>query len=288
MANSPQDFNVRAVSIVLLNQAKRLWGLSLICAILGPVLGLLSTLITLPPIAAPIALVALAISAEAFQWRSDALKDAGEALLRKLDMREAFGWLISPKELSDLLAQNSGLHQAITNHSSQEAYFESKESLGTVRALANLEESAWWSKHLSRELGLRCLLIVSALIIVVLSVLIASVEAVQESTAAQTVQMLHTVGNVVTAALALVFSLDLTRLGLSYYQFSSKAAPIEAEAGLLASHPSLDIQEQNILAVNLWQDYHIARATAPFVPTWFWKRRRTSLNAIWAERNCTR
>ncbi len=281
---STSEFNPRAISVVLLDQAKRFWGWSLAVGIIGPLFGLASSFapssISLAPVVAPSILVVLAMVAEALQWRSDAVKDVAEALLRKLDLQDSFGWSISRREVSDLLAQNEGLSREFAAHLPKEAYFGSAEPPSVERALANLEESAWWSKHLAREIGNRCLLIVASLVVVAVVALVVSVEAVKEATATHAVETLHAVGNVVTASLTLVFSLGLTRLAVSYTNFSSNAEKIEAQASHTAAVPNVAEGE----VVKLWQDYHLARATAPFIPTWFWKMKRDRLNAIWDAR----
>lgn len=275
------NFAPRAISVVLLDRAKLFWGWSLALGVLGPLFGLASGFLPLPPEAAPIVLVLLALLAEVLQWQSDTIKDVTETLLRMLDLHDAFGWSISEREMSNVLAQNEKLSQAFAAHAPNEAYFGSMEPPGTGRALANLAESAWWSKHLAREMGQRCLLIVACLVVAALIALVASVEAVRASTAAHAVEALHAIGNVVTATLTLVFSLGLTRLGVAYLVFSGKAEKVEERATQAAARPdNVDTE-----AVKLWQDYHLARITAPFIPTWYWRRRRPHLNMVWQRRN---
>ena len=274
------NFDPRAISVVLLDSAKRFWGWSLALAVIGPLFGIAATLIPTPPVVAPVVLVFLAIVAELLQWRSDAIKDGAESLLRALDLQDAFGWPISAREMSDLLAQYIGFHRAFAKNAPKEPYFGSGKQPGVGRALANLEETAWWSKCLSKDLGVWCALIVAVIVLLALTALVVSVEIIRASTAARTVETLHAVGNVVTAALALVFSLGLIRLSYAYIVFGGKAAAIEDRV----ERQSTDGAEAERKAVMLWQDYHLARATAPFLPTWFWKMKRDKLNMIWEDR----
>lgn len=283
-SDAPAAIDPRAISVVMIGRAKRFWYLALACGVLGPLFGLGSSFTSLPAMVAPITLVVFAVLAEVFQWRSDALKDVAESLLRKLDLLDSFGWPISSREMSDLEAQNEGLHGAFVSQAPKEAYFGSQRTAGVDRALANLEEAAWWSKHLASQVGLVCALVVAALVVAAFLALVISVEAVQATTAAHAAETLHGVGNVVTASLTLVFSLGLTRIAVAYYTFSGKAGTIESQVDLVASRT--DHNETD--AVKLWQDYHLARATAPFLPTWVWQMRRKSLNAIWDARKSTR
>lgn len=273
------DFDPRAVSKVLFDYAKRFWGWSLAYGILGPLFGLASGFMTLAPAVAPLVLVVLAVLAEALQWRSDTLKDGAESLLRKLDLRDSFGWDVSRREMSDVEAQNMGLHQAFTENAPNEPYFASGES-GVRHALANLEESAWWSKHLAKQMGAWCLGFVVVLVLLAVLALVVSLEAVRASTAARAVETLHAVSNVVTSSLTLVFSLGLVRLAFAYLGFGGKAEAAEGQVRQALAQPDMKETE----AVKLWQDYHLARATAPFIPTWFWRMKRDKLNAIWDNR----
>jgi hypothetical protein len=38
---------------------------------------------------------------------------------------------------------------------------------------------------------------------------------------------------------------------------------------------------ENVDVLKLWQDYQLARASAPIVPTWIWKKREKKLNKLW-------
>ena len=91
-------------------------------------------------------------------WRSDSVKGVADSLHRKLELEDSFGWSISNAELSDIIADAPFTEAAL--HSSQEhgaKFFASGLPVGSKRGLANLEESAWWTKHLSRTMWRICL-----------------------------------------------------------------------------------------------------------------------------------
>lgn len=276
MANSSNQVkhNPRALCQVYFTLAKRWARFSLICKLTGFLVGVLTVLLPLVPAYAPVIVFILAMMADWLAWRSDTHKGTAEAWLRKLDGRDSFGWAISGAEFSDLLMRSpSKVNKLVVAKALSEDYFASKESPGTKRALENLQESAWWSKHLSEQmrnyyLAGTCLLVASAVLI-----LLISVQAIDNK------QILSSLGRIVTSALTLVFSLNLFRLVLGYHNFSVKAGQIEKSTeNLLASQ---NVQESE--AIKLMSEYQIARASAPLIPTWLWNRMADELNATWKQ-----
>ena len=91
------------------------------------------------------------------------------------------------------------------------------------------------------------------------------------------VQVLNQVGRVVTSVILLIFSLGLFRFTLGYYSFARSSERTEEAAKALVAHPPLE----HVEVLKLWQDYQLARASAPIIPTWIWKRREEKLNKLW-------
>lgn len=276
MVNSSNQVkhNPRALCQVYFTLAKRWARFSLLCKLAGFLVGVLTSLLPLVPAYAPVMVFMLAMIADWLAWRSDTHKGTGEAWLRKLDGRDSFGWAISGAELSDLLMRSpSKVDKLVVAKALSEEYFASKEPPGTRRALENLQESAWWSKHLSERMRSyylvgTCLLVASAVLI-----LLTSVQAIDDK------QILSSLGRIVTSVLTLVFSLNLFRSVLGYHNFSVKAGQIEKSTeNLLASQ---SVQESE--AIKLMSEYQIARASAPLIPTWLWHRMADELNATWKQ-----
>lgn len=266
--------NPRALCQVYFTLAKRWARFSLVFKLAGFLIGILTILLPLVPVYAPVLVFILAMMADWLAWRADAHKGIAEALLRKLDGRDSFGWAISGAELSDLLMRcPSKVGKLVVAKALSEEYFASKEPPGTRRALENLQESAWWSKHLSEQmrkyyLVLTCLLVGSAVL-----VLLISVQAIDNK------QALSSLGRIVTSVLTLVFSLNLFRLVLGYHNFSVEAGQVEKSTeNLLASQ---GVQESE--AIKLMSEYQLARASAPLIPTWLWNRMGDELNATWKQ-----
>ena len=86
------------------------------------------------------------------------------------------------------------------------------------------------------------------------------------------------VAKIVTALLMFLLSMGLIRLTVGFYGLAQNAGRSEAAAtGLIqAGHPEL------VDAIKIMNEYHVARACGPIIPTWIWKLRRNELNATWA------
>ncbi len=234
--------------------------------------GLLSIFLPIIPSYAPFIITLFSIASDLFTWRSDMIKGTSEALLRKLDYWDSFGWAMSKAEMSDILMRSpTNLYKLAPNQIVGEEYFASKEGIGAKRAMENIQESAWWSKHLSERMGQYCFAATCILIAVLFCVLLLSVQTVSSS------NTLANIGRVVTSALMLVFSLGLFRFVVNYYGFSRKSNQIEEKIEHSIKSQTLD----DIEAIKVMQEYHIARASAPLIPSWVWKQMRNDLNEMW-------
>jgi hypothetical protein len=265
--------NPRVLCQALFIRATRWLTAALLCKIGVFALGALVVLLAFIPKSAPFLVAALSIIAEICLWRSEKNKGTAEALLRKLDMRDAFGWPISKGEMSDLLLRvPAKLRKKLSPEGLGEQYFASKETAGAKRAVENTQESAWWSKHLAEKMGHYCLTITCVLAVGSVVLLVVSIETVRDF------DTLSSIGRTVTSTISFLFSLGLLRLAMGYYSFSRKAAQIEDQAESLLSSERIDA----IQAIKIAHEYQLARMTAPLIPSWIWKRKRDDLNELWA------
>jgi hypothetical protein len=221
--------------------------------------------------ASAIIIFLLYVLSELSSWRSDAFKRSAEAVLRKLDFRDSFGWEITHEEMSDLVVDCPSRLRRRVPPPTDDNYFASKQTVGVVKGLENLQESAWWTKHLVKRMGHLTLFLTIAVTLLSLLVLLVSIHALRGNEEA-----LATVGRVVTSALMLILSLGLVRLTLAYYQFGKKADLIEREAGRLLKAGADELE-----AVKLWHDYQVSRATAPLIPSSLWRWMNKDLNEAW-------
>jgi hypothetical protein len=257
--------------------AKRWWGAAMLCKLCIVIVGALVIGLSVFSRFTPFLAFALTVMSEWFAWRSDAAKSRAEFLLRKLDYRDSFGWEISKSELSDVLARTPAkLLKLIPPEGEREDYFASRDGIGLVHAIRNVQESAWWSKHLAEKMGQYTLTITITSTVGSLLLLISSVATVQNF------DVLSSIGRVVTSVLLLVLSLGLVRLTLAYYGFKSKAQQAEGRATEFLKYGCGEIE-----AVKLYNDYHLDRAIAPLVPERVWKWNRDHLNELWKDYRAT-
>lgn len=211
---------------------------------------------------------------EAASIRSNDKKSIAERLLRKLDFNESFGWPISQLEIADAKVLLS--KREIAGFETREKtgdYFASSAVVGWRRAMENLQESAWWSKHLSSLMATYMTRITVALVSMAVVLLIVF------SLMALSVELLTAVNRLVIAILLLTVSLGLIPLTRNYSSFARKSETSEKTAtDLLRSD-----DDESIGAIKAWNEYQLARATAPLIPSRLWKWKEAGLNKAWNE-----
>ncbi len=263
----------RALSRRLFDRAKRLWGLALLLQLGVFALGLALTFSPGSGWAGFLLAVSLVLSvgSEIVTLRYETAKGNAESLLRKLDFRNSFGWGLTKAEMRDFLAQSPArLTKGLTTEELGEEYFASSEGMGARRALENVQESAWWSRHLAGNMGWLCAVGALVLLLAPITPLIAILGRVNH------LQQLPLIAQVTTSALMLVFTIGLGRLSFSYFAFSRECRNTEtATENLLASN----VDEKQ--AIRVMHEYHLARAGAPPLPLWLWKLRNRRLNELW-------
>ncbi len=221
-----------------------------------------------------VAALVLSATSWALLRRRDTAKASADTLLRDLDLRDSFGWGLSRIEISDLLAQlPKRVARALPINSLGHEYFMSKRPVGARRSMENLEESAWWSKHLSRYMFIYCLVCAAVLFCVPALVLLVGTQTAGDANA------LSRLAQVVISVLTLIFTLDVVGIALSYEAFRGGAERAEARARNLLSDSSVD----EVAAIKAMQEYHIARAMAPIIPPQVWRLHRAHLNELWDE-----
>jgi len=266
--------NPRSLCQAYFSLAKRRARYAFVCKILIFAVGILAIFIPQVAPITPLFVLVLAIAAEFLSRRSDTHKGKAEAWLRKLDGLDSFGWQISDAELSDLLVQSPiKIDNLVIEEALQQAYFASQETQGTRRALENLQESAWWSKHLTERMWQYYAFATALLFILSLIILLVSIYVFDDK------NILSSVGRIITSTLILTVSLNLSRSILNYQSFSLKSGNIEATANSLLRNSAL--QESEV--IKLWSEYHLARSSAPIIPTWLWNTMRDRLNTTWMQ-----
>ncbi len=267
-----EQYNLRLLCQNLFDHSKRLAFFALTLRVLLFAIGSIFVLFAFNFPQLPLLIALFSLVAEIFQWSSDAAKSSSESLMRNLEFQESFGWPISNSMLSDVLATIPGwIKKTIKDKKPEKEYFTSQQEKPLLKALENLQESAWWSKHLANRMGQ---IYLGATVIIVLAsfaVLLVSVETVQSFT------VLQNISRVVTSTIMLLFSLKFIRLTADYNNFGKKAEQIESRAEHLSKIKKL----KEIQVIRLFHEYQLSRAASPLIPTWLWKYMNAELNALW-------
>lgn len=267
----------RALSQALYDLSKRWWWTSIACKLGVFVVGAVIVL-WVPGLKYSAVLIFLIyLASELSLLRSDWFKGRAETILRKLDFEESFDWKISGAEMADYeLRSPARVRRRLPSTPSEKKYFASSEPFGSRRAVENVLESSFWSKHQAERMGNWCLAITCLLIIGSVVVLVVSIDTVKN------INSLSNIGRVVTSVLMLVFSLGLLKLMLAYYAFSKKSERAEQAAENLLK---TGCEERDVIKV--FHDYQVARATAPLIPTTLWRWMGKDLNEQWERRRST-
>jgi len=273
MADISIDFryNPQIINKALFDRAKVWWGVSLLLKLSIFAIGVTLIFSSHAPKLSAFIVAFISIVSELCKLQSEGIKRVAEDLCRKLDFQDSLGWQISTAEMSDILIKfgNREIKKLLSKEG--DAYFASNTSPSPKRALENLQESAWFSKHLARTMAHLCLTAIVILVLVSIATLLTSINTIKDY------DLLANIGRVVTSTLMLVFSVNLIPLMLGYFSFSHNAGHAERKANDI-----LEVGTCNeIDALKAWQEYHIARAQAPLIPTWIWKYKRNTLNELW-------
>lgn len=269
MADRPQ-FDVVALQRGLFTTAKRWFTLAQVVRLFSVALGLAS----ISPVVArfvPFGVLMLAVIGEALSWKSDRMKSLAERTLRLLEVADGQGTALSDREVADIAAESPSAVRAASAGSVGESYYAATVEGGATRVLQNLQESAWWTKHLSG--GLLTLTVVSVAILTLLSMafLVTSINLAYEAAT------LNVMARVVTATLMLVTSMGLFRMAVGYAALRDRARAAEARASA-AEAAGADV----FTALRILHEYQIGRACAPLIPDWFYRQRAATLNKLWA------
>lgn len=252
--------------------SKRWWTFAFGTKLSSFVVGACAIIGWIPAQPAVFVVAGLTVIAEVASFQTDRVRAISQRLRRKLEFFDGLGWPIDTSEFSDVLARcPESLKNRIRERTPPSPYFASRQPVGLQRALENLSESSWWSKHLSERMRGVCGIIVALSIVAAIVMLIGSIESISNRTA------LDAVARVVTSLLLLLLTLGLIRLVFAYHDFAVKSGRAEEAASRLLKEPSTT----EIQVVTLLHEYQLARAMAPIIPEWIWRRGRNELNKLW-------
>jgi hypothetical protein len=252
-------------------KAKSWWGASTCAQAVTAMVAAIAVLVERTPSSLALSVALISIAGSGGIWRSERIRQRAEALLRHVELADAFGWEVDPKVLSDALIEaipDESL--AASRGHEQGSFFSSRRPPGPERALENLGESAWWTQHLAETMGRIAVVGTILLFFLTLYSLVIAAAVVGGGVV--------TVSAVVTAVVALIFAATLVRLPFDYLHLAGQARSFDEKASaLLRSGDASETQALRLLA-----DYQLTRATSVLIPDWVWRSRRSHLNRTWA------
>lgn len=206
-------------------------------------------------------------------WRSDKFKEIAEKTLQKFELSKSLGWEISTRDIADLLVDSPKRVKVAANSVHDSQYFASNLEIGSKKLLSNLEESAWWTSHLSKRM---CIYVGSiGIVMLILSFTTLFIALINKTnpTFSENIAM------IIISLIVFLFSGGYIRLAFDYHHLSSQSKKISEIAELYKNN--IDITE--IDAVILLHDYQIDRVISPLIPDWIWLIMRDQLNSLWVE-----
>ena len=230
-----------------------------------------------PNLSAVFAFIAL-LAIECLRWRSDYWKAEGDAAKRRLEVTDGLGLPVDVAQVADWMAgQSRGFLDDVTSDETKGSVFDSETAPGPRRLVENTQESAWWSKHLSRLMAVYLGFTIAAVLFGVFCALTASIAGLNASSVPQSGALVQNVGGIVCSVLMFVFSVNLVRLLVEFCNFFSGTKSI-----LVRCETNLKLQEiEERFALQLLHDYQIERSLAPLLPTFIWKIHGDHLREQW-------
>jgi hypothetical protein len=263
--------DLRAINRALFTNAKRLWAAAVAVKLGAFAVGVAGTL-GVEWHYVPQALLLLAVGAEVLQQCSDHVKGQGESLLRTLDLCRSFGRSISDADRRDIVmvAPRRARAHVRDSPSLEDTYFASAEPAGPRRAVKNLIESAWYTRHQAQRMKSLYLALFAVLITTSVFALIAANREINAP------QHREQVIKVVTAWLMLIVSLSMLRSPLAYYRLEQRCTRTEMTCGHLLNG---DVSESD--AMKQWYEHQLGRSAAPLLPDWLWNMLSPRLDVAW-------
>ena len=216
----------------------------------------------------------LSVMSFILQWMSDTLKNKSQNIYRRFEFADALGWPISQKEVSDtLLSLPQPTRNRITNSKKPFEWFASNKPQGSERLLENLAQNACWTKQIARN---TLLVYIGATFLIALCGIVLLFIGFFQLLPPDTEQP---IARTIIAVFAFIFTGGYIRLCWEFWELYRDADKVDDKACDLLEGKQIDREE----AIKLYTDYQLARAKAPLLPTWVYKRLSSRL-----EEDCRR
>jgi hypothetical protein len=263
--------DLRSINRAQFVAAKRYWAAAIIVKLVIFGLGAWTIFLTTPSPYLPEFLLVLAILSEILQLRSDGVKSQAESLLRTLDICKSFGREISEADKRDIVANvPRTFRKRFTGNQAPDLYFASAQAEGPKKAIENLIESAWYTRHQASTMTVVYLLLIAGLLTLSIGALLVALREIGNP------QLRDQVIRVVTAWLLLIVSLSMLKSAWSYFKMYQRCQKTELVCAHLLLTPATEAD-----ALKQWYEYQLARASSPLLPDWLWYLMGRSLDDAW-------
>ena len=252
---------IRSTATRLLKNAKRAWILETFASISMLIASILSGLGNEGEQQFFWVTAGLLILAEAASIDKDWWHVRADEAARHADLAESFGWESPRGEIADLVAEFGA--------TPSEPYFASKQPDPVRRALENLLESTFFSRHIATRAANWSLIAFCVLLLATVGLL--SVAAVALSGNQNSAQP---VARLAISVMVSVVTMGALRAQLRYRRFARAAGDIERTARRALEDPAPSLIE----SYRLWSEYHASRAAGPLLPAWIWRLTRSRLD----------
>lgn len=214
----------------------------------------------------PVLLLVLSFGADGLLLMSDNAKGKAEDLMRRLEFWDGFGWPPSERDLRQV---------PLIRNRPADSYFASDLTQSPARAMANLEEQAWWSRELYQRIeNLVLTLLVATVGTTIIVLLIVALNGQATTGRRESVRL-------VIATLNILLSAGLIKLYIGYRKAAVAAATAEQTGDRLKKEYASTPQLSPVEAVRAYHTYQLARASAPLIPDTVYNRYRDDLNQRW-------
>jgi hypothetical protein len=220
-----------------------------------------------PPLAVLTALAGAEVARRATNF-----KELAEEAKRLHELVSGFGNKPTGCQLADL---NHSLRNELSPEQAallkQGITYASSEPCGPRRALENLCESAWFTKHLANHCAVWVgWTFISSLVVAISLLLWLACSHAGTGSAELGAQC-------IAATFTFLISVGMVVSWVEYLKLAQKAKEVDAEADRLLASANPSAFEVHCSLT----EYQVARASAPLIPTWIWKLYRDSLNNDW-------
>lgn len=265
--------DTRRLADLELDQASGAWGFAFLIQAVMVCLSLFFAFSSGVYIWAPVITALLAVASTTSRWLAERHKEMAEGLRRTTEEHDCFGWPCSGALRADLLAAATpALLTKAEAPDRLDPCHTVQNPLPPGQVMELVEQSAWWTRRLTSELGYLVAGFAAVASSVALITLLAALQDVASDPSAG-------VPKLALSIVVLISCSGLIRLAADHYAASAGALRIRMLAATLRAQGSAS----RVNAIRLLHQFQALRQQAPLVPSFWVQVRREGLSREWQE-----